>query len=353
MLTMPAHSSKASTSAASSTASTSGKSSSKTVSPSISHNKSKTKDKDREKSKPSTSSTVTPSLLLKKPKLPPLDDLTKDLPPPAECIIPNDYKPSPLNPMVMDVLFKAPKPQPILNEVDSLCASTTSKNQRTKVYSGVKSGVPQQVPSLHELCLRLLTKNIDALEYTGGVPFEILKPVLERASPEQLAQFEHYNPYLMDDSDCLWQQHCQRKFKAYKRLEMETWREMFYRCMTEQEARLNRLTNNIKESQSVALPVRQTKLAYVDSMVKPPRSVIKKQNQFGTHKKLIATPAARVDALSSVSSNIARIGDTRLKTLASMRDTAQAQPSSNGAIKPKKAPLMAKTLQLMKGRFKR
>ncbi|XP_055322008.1 transcription elongation factor B polypeptide 3 [Sitodiplosis mosellana] len=353
MLAVPisAQSSKASTSSAS----TSGKASSKTVSPSSSHSKSKVKDKEKtSKSKPSTSSTATPSLLLKKPKLPPLEDLVKDLPPPVECIIPNDYKPSPVNHMVMDCLFKGPKSQQmaILNETDALCASTTSKNQRTKVYSGVKSGVPQQVPSLHELCLRFLQKNIDGLEYTGGVPFDILKPVLERATPEQLSSFEHYNPYLMDDSDCLWQQHCQRKFKAHRRLEMETWREMFYRCMTEQDALLDRLTKNIKESQSVAIPVRQTKLAYVDSMVKPPRSVIKKQNQFGTHTKLIATPAARVDALSSVATNITKIGDTRLKTLASIRDTAQAQPS-NGIIRPKKAPLMAKTLQLMKGRFKR
>lgn len=195
-----------------------------------------------------------------------------------------------------------------------------------------------------------MQKNIDALEYTGGVPFEILRPVLERASPDQLYTFEHYNPYLMDDSDVLWQLHCQRKFKAYKRKEMETWREMYARCLNEQEERLNSLTNNIKLSQQVAVPVRQTKLC-VDNVVKPPRNVIKKQNQFGTHKKLVSTPAARVEALSSVASNMAKPGDIRLKTLAAIRDTAQAQ--SNGIIKPKKAPLMAKTLQLMKGRFKR
>lgn len=353
---MPSQSSKASASASTSSASTSGKSSGKTVSPSSSHSKIKDKDKEKSsKSKPSTSSTATPSLLLKKPKLPPLEDLAKDLPPPVECIIPNDYRPSPVNAMVMDCLFKGAKSQPLamLNETDSLCASTTSKNQRTKVYSGVKSGVLQQVPSLHELCIRFLQKNIDGLEYTGGVPFDILRPILDRATPEQLSLFEHFNPYIMDDSDCLWQQHCQRKFKAHKRLEMETWREMFYRCMNEQEALLNRLTKNIKESQSVAIPVRQTKLAYVDSMVKPPRSVIKKQNQFGTHKKLIATPAARVEALSTMATNIGRIGDTRLKTSASVRDTAQAVAPPIAVVKPKKAPLMAKTLQLMKGRFKR
>lgn len=258
--------------------------------------------------------------------------------------------------MILECVFKGPKSQaniPMLSETAALCASTTSKNQRTKVYSGVKSGALHTVPSLHELCIRFLQKNIDALEYTGGVPFEILKPVLERASPEQLEQFEHYNPYLMEDSDILWQQHCNRKFKAYKRQEMETWREMYERCKNEQEARLNSLTRNIKESQSVAMPVRQTKLAYVDSMVKPPRNVIKKQNQFGTQNKLICTPASRVEALSSVSSNMARSGDARLKALAALRDTAQALPPTNGAMKPKKAPLMTKALQLMKGRFKR
>lgn len=311
---------------------------------------SKTKIKD--KSKPSTSSsTATPSLLLKKPKLPPLEDLAKDLPPPVECVIPNDYKPSPVNHMVMDVLFKGPKlpPMSMMSETAALCASTTSKNQRTKVYSGVKTGALLSVLSLHELCIRFLQKNIDALEYTGGVPFEILKPVLERASPEQLELFENFNPYLMEDSDVLWQQHCQRKFKACKRQEMETWRDMYYRCTQEQEARLNSLTNNIKKSQSVAMPVRQTKMAFVESFVKPPRNVIKKQHQFGTHTKLTATPAARVEALSAVTPNVARVGDARLRTLASMRDTAQAQPSSNGAMKPKKAPLMAKSLQLLKG----
>lgn len=363
---MPTHSSKASASSSHASASvsvastTSNKSLSKssTVNPSSSSSSSSShsKHKATDKSKPSTSSSTLapPPLLLKKPKLPPLEDLAKDLPPPTECIIPNDYKPSPINHMVMDCLFKGQKSQPIsmLSETDSLCASTTSKNQRTKVYSGVKSGTLLTVPSLHELCIRFLQKNIDALEYTGGVPFEILKPVLERATPEQLNLFEYFNPYLIAESDCLWQQHCQRKFKAYKRQEMETWREMYFRCMNEQENRLSKLTKNIKESQSVALPVRQTKLAYVDSMVKPPRNVIKKQNQFGTHRKLIATPAARTEALSGVAANMTKVGDVRLRTTASMRDTAQAQPS-NGIIKPKKAPLMAKTLQFMKGRFKR
>lgn len=65
------------------------------------------------------------------------------------------------------------------------------------------------------------------LEYTGGVPFDIMKPVLERATHDQLMTLEDFNPYLIEDSDCLWEQHCKRRFRGKRPQEMESWREMF------------------------------------------------------------------------------------------------------------------------------
>lgn len=52
------------------------------------------------------------------------------------------------------------------------------------------------------------------------------------------------------------------------------------RCTEEREARFNNLTDTIKRSQTVAVPLKQTKLAYVNSAVKPPRGIIKKQVNF-------------------------------------------------------------------------
>lgn len=66
-----------------------------------------------------------------------------------------------------------------------------------------------------------------ALEFTGGVPYDIIKPVLERATPDQLFSLEHHNPYLIEDTDMLWQYHCNREFRTKQREEMETWREMY------------------------------------------------------------------------------------------------------------------------------
>ncbi|KAH8409798.1 hypothetical protein KR222_008046, partial [Zaprionus bogoriensis] len=311
-----------------------------------------------------------PELLASSAKLEPLDpSIALELP-----TISNNYKPMPLNQTVMDVVFNqglgssgssssAHRPTRSINESEALAAGISSKTMRTKIYSGVRTGQILQVPSLFDLCTRVLQKNIDALEYTGGVPFEVLRPVLERATPHQLLNFEEYNPYLMDDSDVLWKQHVQRHCRSQRREEMETWREMFLfnilyiylyrpqRCEEEKERKLSTIAESIKASQKISeAPVRKTQLAFVDSMVKPPRSVQRKQEQYGTKGKLIATPAARVAALSSVTPNAAKVGDARLRVLSAARDTAQvaAAPMRN-----KKAPLMAKALQLIRGRQRR
>lgn len=117
----------------------------------------------------------------------------------------------------------------------------------TKIYSGSKTGVITPVPTLFDICVRILQKNIDgkttisnflnynnfyfiyllALEYTGGVPFEILQPVLQRATPVQLYTVEEYNQYLLDDTEVLWEQHINRHYRSKKRGENETWRDMF------------------------------------------------------------------------------------------------------------------------------
>ncbi|KAH8382674.1 hypothetical protein KR009_004812 [Drosophila setifemur] len=309
-------------------------------------------------SKEATSSSIRPTttkkpeLLAPTAKLEPLDpNIALELP-----TISNNYKPMPLNQTVMDVVFNqgvTPKPAAsrYFNESEALAHGISSKTMRTKIYSGVRTGQILQVPSLLDLCTRVLQKNIDALEYTGGVPFDVLRPVIERATPQQLLNFEDYNPYLMEDTDTLWQQHVQRHCRSQQREEMESWREMFLRCQEEKDRKLSILAESIKASQKISeAPVRKTQLAFVDSMVKPPRSVQRKQEQFGTRGRLIATPAARVASLSSVTPNAAKVGDARLRVLAAARDTAQvaAAPMRN-----KKAPLMAKTLQFMRGRHKR
>ncbi|XP_043519098.1 transcription elongation factor B polypeptide 3 isoform X2 [Frieseomelitta varia] len=286
------------------------------------------------KTEPTSDTLQTPSLLTTNVKLEPLSvDLASTLPE----ISPN-YKPLPyVNPVHRK------------EEDKILTDAMYVKNQRTKVYSGNKSGITR-VPTLFDVCTRVLIENIDgklpvnnALEFTGGVPFDIIKPVLERATADQLFMLEHHNPYLIEDTDKLWQFHCNREFRNKEREEMETWREMYMRCLDEREAKLKTLTANIKQSIDNSLPARSTKLAYVDNVVKPPRNVLKKQAKYGT-----ASSAPK--NTSTIKQKLINGGGSKSATNISV------PPPPIQRVKPlkkTKAPLMAKALQLIKGRYKR
>ncbi|XP_069684558.1 transcription elongation factor B polypeptide 3 isoform X2 [Periplaneta americana] len=273
-------------------------------------------------------------------KLEPLEvevDLAATLP----AITPN-YKPLPHYNLLDSPPHRKTKH---LTEEEALSQVMSTKNQRTKVYSGVKSGKSwATVPSLYDICVRVLQENIDALEYTGGVPYDLLKPVLQHATPEQLFMLEHYNPYLIEDTGDLWQFHCQREFRSKQRQDMETAREMYIRCLDEREAKLKALTTNIQQSIAKSTPVRQTKLAYVDSIAKPPRNVARQQAKFGTAHGDKLTPA--------------QVKTARAKAKAGATAGAVPAPAPVRHIqtvtkaKPRMAPLMQKTMKLVKS-FKR
>nr|XP_022901595.1 transcription elongation factor B polypeptide 3-like [Onthophagus taurus] len=295
------------------------------------------KEKKKEKDRVSTSSSKIEVVV---PPPPPKNDVDINISSLLPMITPN-YRPL-ANPLYdsMQNLARGKA----LNDDEALSLVMSQKNQRTKVYSGNKMFF-NSIPSLFELCIRVLQDNIDALEYTGGVPYAILKPVLDKASPQQLYTMEHYNPYLIEDTDELWQFHCSKDFKNKRREELESWREMYMRCLDEREAKLKALTENIKVAQEKSTPVRQTKLAYIDSFVKPPRDVIRKQAKNGIDKKPLITPQSRLNAIAAGSSN----------AQVSVPNPVRASSNnSSGAVKPKKAPLMQKTLAFLKGgRFRR
>lgn len=273
------------------------------------------------------------------PKLPAL--VVPDEKPLLPEITPN-YKPLPRVPV------KDEPPESCLSrmtEEEALNFVFQSKsNKRSKVYSGKVCGLAY-VPSLYESCIRVLQENIDALEYTGGIPFEILRPVLERASAKQLLNLEDFNHYLLDDSDVLWKVHCKRDFKKREPDEMESWREMWIRCSEERNNKLKSLTHNLTEKfLTKAEPKRTTKIAYVDTAAKVPRNVARAQAKYGTAaaSALAAKPgkANEVAARKTVMQNV-------------QRAERAANPRPVAAKKKKVAPLMAKTKQFFKKTFRR
>lgn len=159
----------------------------------------------------------------------------------------------------------------------------TSRKSRTQVFSGRKIASSERgITSLFELAMKVLIENIDALDDTGGVPYEILLPVLERCNPQQLLHLEECNPYFIDDTEPLWEKHCFRDFKGTKPKHNQSWRELYMKNELDKEERLKKIHEKITASQRAKKPERQVQLAYVTTEAKPPRDVRRKQAKFGT-----------------------------------------------------------------------
>lgn len=83
-----------------------------------------------------------------------------------------------------------------------------SNNSRTKVYSGSTS-FKTNACSLHELCLRSLEINIHLVDkFTIGFP--VIRPLLERILPQDLARLESVNAYIQQSTGFIWERHCIR-----------------------------------------------------------------------------------------------------------------------------------------------
>jgi len=247
------------------------------------------------------------------------------------------------------------KKKKMVEDIDPLAKIMTTKNMRTKVFSGNKTTFYSEVPSLVDCCIQTIKENLDALEFTGGVPFIILEPILKYATPDQLYSLEVYNDYLIEDTGGLWKFHCNKEFRNKIPEKNESWRQFYIRCLEERETKLAKLRRNINANQAASTPVRKTQLAYVDTAVKPPRGVAKKQ------AKLLATVDTKRNILnksmmgenSTAQALSANNRSTTMATNAPVALTPASSVSSSASMKKKKAPLMQKALQLIKSTRRR
>ncbi|XP_010213245.1 PREDICTED: transcription elongation factor B polypeptide 3-like [Tinamus guttatus] len=247
--------------------------------------------------------------------------------------------------------FKAPvveAPQQVRETVQFTGRRLNSKMQ---VYSGSKTVCLSKMLTLYEQCIRVLQNNIDSLHEVGGVPFEILEPVLTRCTPQQLFRIEESNPTFTEESDHLWKKHCQRDFKNESLLEYESWREMYLRLFNQREEKLKMLTKNILSAQSEKPKGRQVKMAYINSVAKPPRNVRRQQEIHGT--------AGSVIQLHPVEKHKTRVPEIRDRNSTSSNPSStinSGNASSSGVTQDGKktvkriAPIMRKTLKALKNR---
>ena len=139
----------------------------------------------------------------------------------------------------------------------------------------------EKIPSLIQLCVHVLQDNVSMINECGNLPYEVLKPILERGKPEDIVRIEDYNPRLMVDTGELWEQIVKRCFPRADRQEFESYREMYERQVQEREEKYEKLTGKFATSYaSLKTNNRQTKLTYIDSAPKVPRGAKQTQEKM-------------------------------------------------------------------------
>lgn len=204
----------------------------------------------------------------------------------------------------------------------------TSRKARTLVYAGhSRAAHYDHVPRLVDLCLNLLSDNVDRITCLGDAPYFLMKTVLAKCTPNQLRRIEKYNEDLIEDTDELWQIHAELEFKgSMHKDEDETYREFYHRAVAERDHRLAKLTKKIqKKTVKDSAPVKKTLV--VDTV--PTKG-----------RKLPANTKSAAQATAVSAADI-------------KKNAKDVRVSVAAKAKHRTGPLMAKTMQMFKQRFRR
>lgn len=269
-------------------------------------------------------------------KLPVLDWTSEDLQ------VDESYRPLPPKPE------QQPKSSVQLELVDPTLFR--ARGGPKKIFAGRRKIVGlEQVPRLFDLCISFIGLHIELLDKTGSIPYDILKPALQKATPSQLGYIEHRNRYLMEDSDELWEVFCTKEFPGAKLRSNESWRDCYDRSVRKREERLRSLSERIAENNlSVSSATRRTIIA--DAVA--PHNKRRTQISNGTGHVNRALPSAL-----EISRARRQIGDSgsasSFSSLPSaVRNTRSSLGSHSGSFKSSskgqnaKAPLWAKTMKM-------
>ncbi|CAF1552379.1 unnamed protein product [Didymodactylos carnosus] len=119
------------------------------------------------------------------------------------------------------------KKSSVIDNTSLQCLS--SRRERTQMYSGKKT-IRDHIPKLESLCLDTLKEHIDVISsrHFNLLPYELLQPIIELATPEQLKNIVYNNQNYADDIEPLWKRFCQIDFKSSEPDENESYFELYW-----------------------------------------------------------------------------------------------------------------------------
>ncbi|KAL6724941.1 hypothetical protein Aduo_019778 [Ancylostoma duodenale] len=224
------------------------------------------------------------------------------------------------------------------------------RNERGKVFAGRRKNIAMSVPSLFNICLRVLCNNIGVLLYAEYIPYDVLKPVFEKCTVEELASIESKHPYLEDDSGELWQRFVTKKYPGEEPDCDGSWKDLYYFLEKEKEDKLKRLSQRIGKTHQAESAKGQRKTLLADATA--PTYVRRRQMAHGIANASRPLPSAI--EVSSARRKIFETGGSK-SALAALPSAVVNRNSTVGAKtdrntkKPpaKKGALMIKTMKML------
>ncbi|KAF8912045.1 RNA polymerase II transcription factor SIII subunit A-domain-containing protein [Gymnopilus junonius] len=143
----------------------------------------------------------------------------------------------------------------------------------------------RRVPTLVQLCQRAAVAQVDSIHSLGDdLTYCLVKPVLERCTPEQLIRFEQLSPHLRKDTPEIWKDLCFRKYRlmALERysleddpLEPDSWKSRLFALQDAEARRIEEVGSKLRIQRMEADERKKEKeIKFTDRvpMVKRPRA---------------------------------------------------------------------------------
>ncbi|PIO64056.1 transcription elongation factor S-II protein [Teladorsagia circumcincta] len=203
------------------------------------------------------------------------------------------------------------------------------RNERGKVFAGRRKVTAVSLPSLFNLCLRVLSNNIRVLYYAEYINYDVLKPILEKCNAETLAHIEsRHHEEEPEDGD--------------------SWKDLYSHLEKEREKKLKQLSKRIgkhHQADSANAPRKVPDAA-------APSYIRRRQIQNGT---VITKALPSAIEVSSARRKIFETGGCKdalaalPKAVVNKNSTVGAKMDRGGAKKApaKKGALMIKTMKML------
>ncbi|KAJ7087764.1 RNA polymerase II transcription factor SIII subunit A-domain-containing protein [Mycena epipterygia] len=111
-----------------------------------------------------------------------------------------------------------------------------------------------RVPTLVQYCQRVAAVHVDAISSLGDeLRYDLVKPILERCTVDQLLRLEQASEYLQKDTPEIWKALCFRSYptaaERYDRgdiEEPESWRDQYFVLVEEEARRIDEVGSKIR-----------------------------------------------------------------------------------------------------------